>query len=170
MTTPNIESRQIERDAYPDGMTSARPRDNAPIARKDGRILLPGYTDPNAAWLTPTIEKLNELQRLTATDWSVGAKPADASAIKSTLELLTKILANDTPPPSVVPTWDGGVQVEWHRNGIDLEIEVSADREPEYYFFDHQSNEEVEGEVRGNLDQLSKYVKKLRQDSVAPAR
>ena len=170
MTTPNIESRQIERDAYPDGMTSARPRDNAPIARNDGRILLPGYTDPNAAWLTPTIEKLNELQRLTATDWSAGAKPADASAIKSTLELLTKILSNDTPPPSVVPTWDGGVQVEWHRNGIDLEIEVSADREPEYYFFDHQSNEEVEGEVRGNLDQLSKCVKKLRQDSVAPAR
>ena len=170
MTTPNIESRQIERDAYPDGMTSARPRDNAPIARKDGSILLPGYTDPNAAWLTPTIEKLNELERLTAVNWSAGAKPADTLAIKSTLELLTKILANDTPPPSVVPTWDGGVQVEWHRNGIDLEIEVSANREWEYYFFDRQSNEEVEGKVLGNIELLSKCVKKLRQDDAAPAR
>lgn len=109
----------------------------------------------------PTIEKLNELRRLTASNWSAGAKPIDMSAIKSTLELLTKILVNDTPPPSVVPTWDGGVQVEWHCNGVDLEIEVSADQESEYYFFDHRSNEEAEGKVRGNVDQISRYVKKL---------
>ena len=123
-----------------------------------------------AVWLTPTIEKLNELRRLTASNWSAGAKPIDISAINSMLELLTKILDYDTPPPSVVPTWDGGVQVEWHRNGIDLEIEVSADRAPEYYFFDHQSNEEVEGEARENLDRLYQYAKKLRQHSVAPVR
>ena len=120
-----------------------------------------------AVWLMPTIKKINELPSLTAVNWSAGAKRTDISAIRSMLMLLPKILANDTPTPNVVPTWDGGVQVEWHRNGVDLEIEVSTNREPEYYFFDHRSNEEVEGKVRGNLEQLSKYVKKLSQDSGA---
>ena len=173
MTTLDIEVHQVERGANADGMTSARRRNNAPSATvecKDGRIRLYRYTAQDEIWLIPTVEKLNELRRLTASNWSAGAKPIDISAINSMLELLTNILPNDAPPPTVVPTWDGGVQVEWHRNGIDLEIEVSADRESEYYFFDHQSNEEIEGEAPGNLDQLSEYAKKLRQDAAAPAR
>ena len=49
-------------------------------------------------------------------------------------EILKVILDEQAPPPSIVPTWVGGIQAEWHHNGIDLEIEVSPNGNVEYFF------------------------------------
>lgn len=35
--------------------------------------------------------------------------------------------------PSVAPISDGGIQIEWHKNGKDLEIEFTPDREVMVY-------------------------------------
>lgn len=50
------------------------------------------------------------------------------------LLLLVEVMDNDdAPPPSVVPLNDGGVQVEWHRHGRNLEKQFipSLVEEPE---------------------------------------
>ena len=61
------------------------------------------------------------------------AKVTEWSTVSRMLGLLTKILGEDSPAPSLVPTDRGGVQAEWDRNGLYLEIEADPDGSVEFY-------------------------------------
>ena len=105
-------------------------------------------------WANPTIEAM---LNLTMTDiWTSGGMRTQPAAVVSILRLLLEILDDHTPPPGVVPTWDGGVQVEWHRNNVDFEIESDPHGAIEYFFKD--TDEEREGRVWDDFGQLAKYV------------
>ena len=57
---------------------------------------------------------------------SYEASPIHESAILRAFNILSEIVnpSFSLPAPSVVPTAKGGIQLEWHRNGVDLEIEI----------------------------------------------
>lgn len=68
--------------------------------------------------------KLEELAALPV-GWN-GERSAVISreAITRALTLLEAVITDQTPAPNVVPLSTGGVQVEWHTGGFDLELEV----------------------------------------------
>lgn len=107
-------------------------------------------------WFYPTLRAMAALPWWTD-NWSSGATRTQGAAIAYMLETLLEVLDSQAPPPSVVPTWNGGVQVEWHRNGIDLEIEVAPEGDIEYFF--KSPDEECEGQISGDFSQLSEYTR-----------
>ena len=107
-------------------------------------------------WFYPTLRAMAALPWWTD-NWSSGATRTQGAAIAYMLEILLEVLDSQTPPPAVVPTWNGGVQVEWHRNGIDFEIEVAPAGDIEYFF--KSLDEECEGQVSGDFSQLSEYAR-----------
>jgi len=54
---------------------------------------------------------------------SYGAKKISLVAIAEAGRLLEQL---DLPEPQIVPCSDGGVQLEWHQNGLDIELCISA--------------------------------------------
>jgi hypothetical protein len=91
------------------------------------------------AWLSPSVDKLSQLLTL-APNWdSYGAQALDPQHALAALCLLGRVMHNDSPPPSVVPTSRGSVQLEWHTNGVDLEISVLA---PNEFHVQYESAEE----------------------------
>jgi hypothetical protein len=61
-------------------------------------------------------------------DWdSYGGQQVIPKSIEAAIGLLSLFMADHSPLPSLVPTSAGGVQVEWHTKGVDLEIEVAPD-------------------------------------------
>jgi hypothetical protein len=101
-------------------------------------------SEPTSLW-----HVLGSLHRLAALSpgWdSYGAKPLNPSAVRRMLNLLSLLLPDDAPEPSVVPTRDGGVQLEWHRRGIDLEVKVPASGPISYLIADAGTGEEREWE------------------------
>lgn len=54
------------------------------------------------------------------------------------LVILNNIMGPRTPAPSVVPTSTGGLQLEWHEKGIDLEIHVMGTYLCEFSVEDHR--------------------------------
>jgi len=98
-------------------------------------------------WLEPTARKLVELLKLESGWDSYSAKPISPHHVEGMFELLCEILEAHTPPPSVVPTTRGGIQVEWHRNGADLEIETLSRYRFQVSFEDRTSREEWEKEL-----------------------
>jgi len=111
-------------------------------------------------WLKPTIVALAQLMRLPR-DWnSDRAKQIDPRAIEKMLGLLLTVLESDTTPPAVVPTTRGGVQVEWHQNGVDLEIEAISSGELEFFFSGPEGNEE--GAIKGDLNVLKPFTRCLK--------
>ena len=61
------------------------------------------------------------------------AKTTDWGAVLRLLMLLGRVLDNGCPAPALVPTASGGVQAEWHRNGVYLEVESDPGGALEYY-------------------------------------
>lgn len=78
-------------------------------------------------------------------DWdSYGGKEIDEASVMRGLDILAVIVEPGTAEPSVVPAGHGGLQFEWHRSGIDLEIEVLPPDRLSVYCHDHVSGDEWE--------------------------
>ena len=80
------------------------------------------------SWLSEAVTELNSLLAL-ADNWdSYGACRISQEAAFAAIQVLHFVMEEKTPLPSVVPTSLGGIQLEWHRFGIDLEVEITPSR------------------------------------------
>jgi hypothetical protein len=92
---------------------------------------------------------------------SYGGRAIDPETVISTLQLLDAVMRPDTPLPAVVPTNRGGIQLEWHTRGIDLEIQISARARSHVYYHDQAKGIEWEQEVAFDLNPLVKCIRQL---------
>ena len=109
-------------------------------------------------WLRHTREAIDKLSGSPTASDAEGS-PVQPAAAVHLLEFLSMVLNHDTPPPSVVPTWEGGVQVEWHRNGVDFEIEAGPSGNIDFFFKD--ADIECEGQAQDSIQALRRYAKAL---------
>lgn len=112
------------------------------------------------AWLQAAIERLTSLVRLEPGLDSYRAKSIDPQRAQQVLSALLEVMKPETPLPSIVPTTDGGIQLEWHRNGIDLEIEPVSPNRIEYYVRKPDGTERA-GEWTYNLSELHGLIRDL---------
>lgn len=52
------------------------------------------------------------------------SSPPHPSVIAYARSVLNSVMQQDTPAPSIVPMSEGGLQLEWHRNGYDIELAI----------------------------------------------
>lgn len=119
------------------------PRTWSETARIGGAVVLPSggvvlVRHPRDAkvlggWFAQTWDACVHLRMSPSDLPHENAKLTDFGAVMRLLSLLGKILDDGSPAPAVVPTDLGGVQAEWHRNGLYLEIESDPDGGLEYY-------------------------------------
>jgi len=102
------------------------PESRRPLIRVEGDEAAFSRAETRSTWFKTAVAELGDLLHLPPNWDSYGAKPVDQRNIGAALELLIRIMQDDTPAPSVVPTTTGGVQLEWHLQGIDLEVEVTS--------------------------------------------
>ncbi|MBI3696221.1 MAG: hypothetical protein HY238_15465 [Acidobacteria bacterium] len=96
------------------------------------------------------------------TNWdSYGARPVNPECVSYALQLLRSTMKAETPAPAVVPTCAGGVQIEWHTRGIDLEIEIRSPGQSSVLYEDHQDGTTWEGEVTTDLNHLRRLISTL---------
>lgn len=112
-------------------------------------------------WLRPVTQRLGELLRLPANWDSYGAPPVRTSAAVASLEVLLRTAELSTPPPQLVPTVEGGLQLEWHQRGIDLEVVPWPEGRVSVYFFDHRTGDEWEQDLRADLGSLRLALREL---------
>ena len=115
-----------------------------------------------AAWFSDAIVRLEGLATL-ASDWdSYGAKPVAADMTMAAVRFLASVAVASpgVHEPSIVPLSDGGIQVEWHRGGIDLEISFSDD-EPGVYRVDHTNDEIAERPLGDALSEVLRVATRL---------
>lgn len=56
--------------------------------------------------------------------------------------------------PQVVPTQAGGLQLEWHRKNLDLEIEIGPNGRAQAYLEDAAVDEPIEADLAEGLDRI----------------
>lgn len=120
---------------------------------------------PVPRWLVPTIERSGRLLSLPS-NWDLqGASPIDPKSIQVGVEALYDFMSEGGSLPQWTPTRDGGVQLDWHENGIDLEIQFGTTTEPYAVFEDSERPAtEWDGPLNAsNLDKLRRvFEERLR--------
>ena len=110
-------------------------------------------------WLEPTLRSFADLVNLPPNWDSYGGRPIEHRAINEALNVLTSIMEDSTPAPSVVPTSEGGLQLEWHVAGVDLEIALPVSGSAEISCEGPSSS--WEGELSPNMSRLRSVVARL---------
>lgn len=79
-------------------------------------------------------------------DWDGhGASPIASANVLAAGRFLATVMAPSTPAPTIVPTSTGGLQLEWHRAGFDVELLFGEEDPPLLYVAEIDSGREWEG-------------------------
>ncbi len=115
------------------------------------------------AWAGPVLRSLTE--RWGAYDgWdSYDSKPTNPQLVVRLLNILSGLMEESYLAPITTPLADGGIQAEWHHQGKDLEIVVSAGDDPTYYYFDGATSEEAEGDLRSSDSFVGDLIGRISQ-------
>lgn len=96
-----------------------------------------------ATWLDQAVGEILELSKLEPGWDSYKGVPVGKALAGYAISVLTNLVTGSTPRGSVHPLSGGGLQVEWHRDGNDLEITFYAPYEIEATFTDAAGQEQV---------------------------
>src|SRR5437870_11865156 len=98
------------------------------VIRKQGPALFVDvYANrPTSPTFLKSVEAVADLLSLPPGWNSYSAKPIDHQNARQAIRLLAEFLKPNTPPPSVVPTVRGGIQLDWHTRGVNVEIYVES--------------------------------------------
>jgi hypothetical protein len=122
----------------------------------------PPISESKPGWLAKTDEALQNLLALSP-DWnSYGARTIQPEVVRTASALLHHLAHDDIPQPAVVPTVRGGVQLEWHTRGIDLEIEIESPEQWHVSFEDSADGAEWEIDLLpADLPRLAELTARL---------
>jgi len=90
---------------------------------------------------------------------SYNAKPITKEKFNFAIGLLGRTMRANTPTPIVIPMVRGGVQLEWHSHGINLEISIYSPRDVRIFAEDVRSDDSVEDQL--DLTVLSRWLDRL---------
>lgn len=76
---------------------------------------------------------------------SYGAPRISGEAVSISWTLIRQLLWANFPLPRIVPTADGGVQLEWYGNNVDVQIEVMPSHDVSLFYRDLGTGESWEG-------------------------
>ena len=111
-------------------------------------------------WFVDVANKAFSLLGLPENWDTYGGNRIREECVERGLEFLAAIVDPETSEPSVVPSSHGGLQFEWHKAGLDLEIEIEAPDRLSVYCYDRVTNTEWESS-EATAD-LSRVLKRLR--------
>lgn len=120
------------------------------------RVNSPTPPDP----IVNVIRKASELVHLPSGWNSYGARSVANEAVEAAIAFLVE--ATSASPnvvaPAVVPTVRGGLQLEWHRQGVDIEIEFGPDASGSWYAEDRETAETVEAPLVSHDVELRRWL------------
>jgi hypothetical protein len=115
---------------------------------------------PERKWEVEVVRALVKLAGLPAGWDSYGAPPLRRDAGHFALEILHGVMRPRTPAPQVVPSSAGGIQLEWHEKGIDLELHITAPYQWDLWFQDHQdpNSQPISLELTDDFSELKRPI------------
>jgi hypothetical protein len=130
----------------------AQPRSEPATAFSLGRL----------SWADAAGDRLAELLKLPAGWDGHNAQPVSRTIVDYATYLLPRLIHPGTPPAFIAPLPFGGLQLEWHRNGWDLEIEICAPGELYAYARELATGREWERELTDDLRELAPKLEAVR--------
>jgi hypothetical protein len=109
-------------------------------------------------WVEPTLARMEELASL-GDNWDGrGSAEVRVDALSFAFSVLAQIMPPTAPAPAVVPLGHGGVQLLWHNQAHDLEVEIVGPNEIISYHLDRNTGIEDERPLTTELSPLARLL------------
>lgn len=133
------------------GATLHTTADVLPAERSSAALSAVGAAIPQRKrvppWMDSTVSRMKTLMNLPS-GWSgYGSSAVEPSAVAASIEAMLALDRDGRLIPSIVPTQDAGIQLEWHVGGVDLEAEFRPDGVVELWYSDPETGQEREEQV-----------------------
>lgn len=100
------------------------------------------------SWASQALARLDRLANLGPAWDGMAAKGIAPGVVDAVREFVTSDLIDHTEiKPELVPTLEGGIQLEWHTSNVDLIIECEPSGQTSYYYRDVEADQESEGSL-----------------------
>lgn len=126
------------------------------------RVEWQDYGQPLPSWFDPLMQGLVDVRTLPANWDSYDAMPINPKLVDMALTFMSGLLGPSSPAPRVVPLSSGGLQLEWHRKGVDVEVVFDQDERPYFY---HRNREESEHRLPEERNRLAAIISNLGEAS-----
>lgn len=102
-------------------------------------VILPG-------WVIPIVRRVRLLESLPSNWDSYGGVPLQRRHRDAALRFLGLVMTDDIEHPDIVPLADGGIQLEWRRDGVDVDFISDDEVEvPTLYVTSETGSHELQG-------------------------
>lgn len=151
-----------------DGVTTSTPISEAAAERVRMEPLpLPELSKlKEPVWHRSVLQQVQEILALRDGWDGFNAGPIKNDVIEFSVRVLEDIMRPNTPAPHMTPMSHEGLMLEWHENGIDLEIEVERPGDLWVSFEDTVERIEEEKPLKSDLRTLAGPIEKLTKRSV----
>jgi len=92
---------------------------------------------------------------------SYAAKSIEPQNAIAAVRLLAQLLEVHSPAPIVVPTVRGGIQLEWHSKGINIEVYIDSSETISFFAEDIQSGRSCENPLPGHESELRSWLQRI---------
>jgi hypothetical protein len=131
------------------------------LSGDEGWALVIDATEPLGSWVEDVAQRVFYLLSLPEGWDSYGARRVNPDAITEALRLLGEAMSagQDIQLPDLTPGPNGEIQLDWHRDGTILEVDISDPTSATVFFHDEATGAEWESnlaEIRRRLPHLIK--------------
>jgi hypothetical protein len=150
-------------DEYGDGSIATHRSSETRVQTScDGRGAEASVFAAPVDWAARAADRLIELIRLPVGWDGHRGRPLAKLTAEFTCSLLARIMGPGVPLPAMMPASYGGLQLEWHRKGWDVEIEVMGPNHVQAYARDIHTGDERELSVTTDFSGLLPLIDKIR--------
>jgi hypothetical protein len=121
-------------------------------SRRDSSAAVDSAAADGPPWLASVQQTLRTVAALSP-DWNgTRAEPTRSEVLASAEELLRTWTPHNLPEPNLLPLPSGGLGIEWHAGGIDLEIAIEGPDLLDVLFTDHRTGSTWDAEAIAPID------------------
>lgn len=116
---------------------------------------------PRSVWARELEERFDELTSLPKGWDGYDGIPVSFNCAQFAANLIESLFVQGVPAPQLVPGADGSLQLEWHVNQYDLEVDVLAPYEVVATRYNYATEEENEIDIQADFTELASWVQEL---------
>jgi len=98
-------------------------------------------------WLPEAMQRLRQVAEMPANWDDEGAIPPQPDAATEAAQILVATAFTSAPAPFIFATTEGGIALEWHRDTLDLRVDIEPNDTQLIYYSDRLINMEWEGKL-----------------------